>query len=129
MTVTKRPRAGRCGPGSPGWPACIRHIQKIRTAHQLTQQVPGGDVRRIIHDVAAVAGEVDGHTPIVADCQRVQQLFEIRPMVFVVSPGDGVRGSAQTQTLFGRLVVGPVERDRGRVIVKFSRPTWNSAMT
>jgi hypothetical protein len=76
-------------------------------------------MRFVVDHVAAVAGEIHRHAPIVADRQGVQELLQIRPMVLVVSPGDGVRRSAQTVSFLTCLLVRSEESHRGRVVVQF----------
>jgi hypothetical protein len=95
----------------------IGHVQEVRISNQLAKQVPGGDMRGVVRDVATVRGEVDGHPAVVGDRQRVEQLFQVRPMSLAVAPGDGRRRPATAFAFLGRIAVGPVKRDRGRIIV------------
>ncbi len=75
-------------------------------------------MRLVVDGVAAGGLEVHRHPAVVADGQDVKQLLEIRPVVFVVPPGDG-RDQLAAEALF-RCGVGIVttEGDRGGVVVQ-----------
>ena len=73
---------------------------------------------RVVDRVAAGGGEKDRHVAVTGDRQDVEQLLEIGPSRFAVSPGDGVRRSSPLFAFLAGLVVGTVERHGGRIVVQ-----------
>jgi len=60
----------------------IGNVKKIAAAQQLAQTLPGFVVSACIALIAGIGFVMDGHSSIGADRQTVNQLFEIRAMIF-----------------------------------------------
>ena len=123
------PTAGQHGhePATPGGDVAeilaagqlaVGHVEEVRAADQVVQQVPGSDVGAVVHHVATVAGEIDRHVAVAGDRQDIEQLLEIGTPGLAVSPGDGVGGPPPLLGFLGRIVVGAVERHGGGIVVQ-----------
>ncbi len=53
------------------------------------------------------------------DCQGVEQLFQVRTTRLAVAPCDRRRRPTTAFAFLGRVNIGPVKRDRGRIVVEF----------
>ena len=97
----------------------VRDVHEVGPFHQLGQQLPGRLVRLVVRDVAAGGLKIDRHAAIFRDRQNVEQLFEIRPMVFVVPPRHGGRRAAEKALFGGGVGIVSEKRDRCGVVVQF----------
>ncbi len=76
-------------------------------------------MRLIIHHVAAGGLKVDRHAAVVTDRQDIEQLLQVGPMVFTVTPGDRRNGLAGTP-LFGQFVgIDAKKLDCVGIVVQF----------
>ena len=70
--------------------------------------------------IPALNPELHGNGPVVCDGQNIEQLLEIRAMIFVVAMCNSKPDTTtQTPFLLSRFVIA-MKRDGGRIIVKLA---------
>jgi hypothetical protein len=96
----------------------ISHVKEVRPADQFHQQVPGVSVGLVVGEVAAAHAEVNRDRPVGGDRQRIDQLFQVGPMIFRVPEDDRRSDSASLAPLAGCGLVRPVDGDRRAVVMQ-----------
>ena len=88
----------------------VRHVDEVDSLEQPAQALMVLPVQAIIGLIAAIDLMHQRHRTVRRHRHAQDQLFEVRPMILIVAVRD-LRGA------LGR-GIGPVERDRRRVVVK-----------
>ena len=66
----------------------VRHVQEVGVSDQATEEVPGGDMSFVVHDIAAGDLKIQRDRAIPGNREDEKQLLEVGPMVLVEAPGD-----------------------------------------